>query len=78
VEKFPEITRVALLVKERRGGGPLSIIVRAVSTRDFMTAAVSPVPWKILKDIGQQLKEASVSRVYYDITPKPPGTIEFE
>jgi GMP synthase (glutamine-hydrolysing) len=79
VEKFPDVTRVALLVKERRGGGPLSILVRAVSTRDFMTAAVSPVPWKILKDIGQQaLKEENVSRVYYDITPKPPGTIEFE
>jgi len=79
VEKFPDITRVALLVKERRGGGPLSILVRAVSTRDFMTAAVSPVPWKIIKDIGQQiLKEENVSRVYYDITPKPPGTIEFE
>ena len=79
VEKFLDITRVALLVKERRGGGPLSILVRAVSTRDFMTAAVSPVPWKILKDIGQQiLKEESVSRVYYDITPKPPGTVEFE
>ena len=79
VEKFPDITRVALLVMERRGGGPLSIIVRAVSTRDFMTAAVSPVPWKILKDIGQQImKEENVSRVYYDITPKPPGTIEFE
>jgi len=79
VEKFRDITRVALLVKERRGGGPLSILVRAVSTRDFMTAAVSPVPWKILKDIGQQiLKEENVSRVYYDITPKPPGTIEFE
>src|SRR5438477_8585343 len=79
VGTFPDITRVALLVKERRGGGPLSILVRAVSTRDFMTAAVSPVPWKILKDIGQQiLKEESVSRVYYDITPKPPGTVEFE
>jgi len=79
VEKFPDITRVALLVKERRGGGPLSILVRAVSTRDFMTAAVSPVPWKILKDISQQiLKEENASRVYYDITPKPPGTIEFE
>jgi GMP synthase (glutamine-hydrolysing) len=79
VEKFPDITRVALLVKERRGGRPLSILVRAVSTRDFMTAAVSHVPWKILKDIAQQvLKEEDVNRVYYDITPKPPGTIEFE
>jgi GMP synthase (glutamine-hydrolysing) len=79
VEEFPDMTRVALLVKERRGGGPLSVLVRAVSTRDFMTASVSSVPWKILKDIGQQvLKEENVSRVYYDITPKPPATIEFE
>ena len=79
VEKFPDVTRVALLVTERRGRGPLSILVRAVSTRDFMTASVSAVPWKILKDIGQQiLKKESVSRVYYDITPKPPATIEFE
>ena len=79
VETFPDITRVALLVKDRRGGGPLSIIVRAVSTRDFMTAAVSPVPWKTLKDVSLQvLKEEKISRVYYDITPKPPATIEFE
>ena len=79
VEAFPDITRVALLVREHRGGGPLSILIRAVSTRDFMTAAVSPVPWKILKDVSQQvLKEEKVGKVYYDITPKPPGTIEFE
>jgi GMP synthase (glutamine-hydrolysing) len=79
VEKFPDVTRVALLVRERRGGGPLSVIVRAVSTRDFMTAAVAPVPWKILKDIAQKvLSGERASRVYYDITPKPPATIEFE
>jgi GMP synthase (glutamine-hydrolysing) len=79
VESVPEVTRVAVLVKERRGGPPLSIIVRAVSTRDFMTAAVAPVPWKILKDVAESiLKSRDASRVYYDITPKPPGTIEFE
>jgi len=79
VEKFPDVTRVAVMVKERRGGPPMSVIVRAVSTRDFMTAAVAPVPWKILKDIAESiLKTGDVSRVYYDITPKPPATIEFE
>lgn len=79
VERFPEITRVGILVKERRGGPPLSVVVRAVSTQDFMTAAVSPVPWKILKDIAQEvLKTGNAGRVYYDITPKPPATIEFE
>ena len=79
VENFAEVTRVAVLVKEKRGGPPLSVIVRAVSTRDFMTAAVAQVPWKILKDIADSiLKTGDSSRVYYDITPKPPATIEFE
>jgi GMP synthase (glutamine-hydrolysing) len=79
VEKFAEVTRVAVLVKEKRGGPPLSVVVRAVSTRDFMTAAVAQVPWKILKDIAESiLKTSGSSRVYYDITPKPPATVEFE
>ena len=79
IERVPEVTRVAVLVKEKRGGPPISVIVRAVSTRDFMTAAVAQVPWKILKDIAESiLKTGESSRVYYDITPKPPATIEFE
>lgn len=79
VEGFPSITRVAILVKEKRGGRPWSIIIRAVSTRDFMTAAVAPVSWKTLKDIAESVIETEgTSRVYYDITPKPPATIEFE
>jgi GMP synthase (glutamine-hydrolysing) len=79
IEKFTDITRVAVLVKEKRGAPPLSVIIRAVSTRDFMTAAVAQVPWKILKDIAEPiLKTGEASRVYYDITPKPPATIEFE
>jgi GMP synthase (glutamine-hydrolysing) len=44
-----------------------------------MTAAVTAVPWKTLKDISQEiLKTTTASRVFYDITPKPPATIEFE
>jgi GMP synthase (glutamine-hydrolysing) len=79
VEKFADITRVAVLIKEKRGESALSVIVRAVSTRDFMTAAVAQVPWKILKDIAESiLKTGGASRVYYDVTPKPPATIEFE
>ena len=79
VEKFADVTRVAVLIKEKRGRSALSVIVRAVSTRDFMTAAVAQVPWKILKDIAESiLKSSDASRVYYDVTPKPPATIEFE
>jgi GMP synthase (glutamine-hydrolysing) len=79
IQKFADITRVAFLVKEKRSGPSLSVILRAVQTHDFMTAAVAPVPWKILKDIADEiLKFGTSSRVYYDVTPKPPGTIEFE
>ncbi len=79
VGTFPEVTRVAILVKEKRGGGPLSFIVRAVSTRDFMTASIAPVSWKTLKDIADSVLDIhSAGQVYYDITPKPPATIEFE
>ncbi len=79
VAMFPEVTRVAVLVKEKRGGGPMSTIIRSVSTRDFMTASVSPVPWKTLKDIAESVLDIEgIGQVYYDITPKPPGTIEFE
>jgi GMP synthase (glutamine-hydrolysing) len=79
VENFADVTRVAVLVKDKRNAPPYSVIVRAVETRDFMTAAVAPVPWKILKDVADStLKTGKASRVYYDITPKPPATIEFE
>ncbi len=79
IEKFQDVTRVAFLVREKRTGGPTSVLVRAVSTRDFMTAAVTLVPWKTLKDISEEvLKSTNASKVFYDITPKPPATIEFE
>jgi GMP synthase (glutamine-hydrolysing) len=80
VESFNEITRVAVLVKDRRGDGQYSILLRAVSTRDYMTASVTPIPWKTLKDTAEDVMKSSerIARVYYDITPKPPATIEFE
>ena len=79
IDRSPEVTRVAVMVKERRGAPALSVVIRAVSTRDFMTAAVATVPWKILKDAAESiLKTGGALRVYYDITPKPPATIEFE
>ena len=80
VESFNEITRVAVLVKDRRGDGQYSILLRAVSTRDYMTASVTPIPWKTLKDTADDVLKSSerIARVYYDITPKPPATIEFE
>lgn len=55
------------------------IIIRSVESRDAMTAEPSPLPWEVLTKITQRIiKEIpSVTRVAYELTPKPPATIEF-
>jgi GMP synthase (glutamine-hydrolysing) len=56
------------------------IAVRSVSSRDAMTADVMEIPWDVLRRISSRItgEIPAVSRVVYDLTPKPPGTIEFE
>lgn len=57
-----------------------AIVLRAVDTSDFMTADATEIPWKILKKIVSRIinEVRGVNRVLYDITSKPPGTIELE
>ena len=68
-----------MLTDDERGGNWV-IAVRAVETRDFVTAKISNLPWKTLRSIEEKIMDAcpEVSSVYYDITPKPPSSIEFE
>ena len=56
------------------------IVLRCVSSEDGMTADWSKIPFKILERISNRIvNEVSlVNRVVYDITSKPPGTIEWE
>ena len=57
-----------------------AIALRAVKTSDFMTAEAYDIPWEVLQRIMNRIVNEvdHVNRVVYDITSKPPGTIEFE
>ncbi len=55
------------------------IIVRPVITQDFMTCTVMKLPEKVIDAIVSKLtKHPDVTRVLFDLTPKPPGTTEME
>ncbi len=57
-----------------------AVALRAVSTIDFMTAESAEIPWPVLQKVTSRIinEVSHVNRVLYDITSKPPGTIEFE
>lgn len=56
------------------------VIIRAVNTRDAMTATVEDVPFALLQHITARITSEvkGVNRVLFDLTPKPTGTIEWE
>jgi GMP synthase (glutamine-hydrolysing) len=58
----------------------LAVVLRAVITSDFMTAEAAEIPWNVLQTtMNRVINEVEgVNRVLYDITSKPPGTIELE
>lgn len=57
-----------------------AVALRAVNTIDFMTAEAAQIPYEVLNKVMSRIinEVRGVNRVMYDITSKPPGTIEFE
>lgn len=57
-----------------------AVALRAVKTVDFMTAETAEIPWEVLQKVMNRIinEVKGVNRVVYDLTSKPPGTIEFE
>lgn len=57
-----------------------AVALRAVNTIDFMTAEAAEIPFEVLQKVMSRVinEVKGVNRVFYDLTSKPPGTIEFE
>ena len=73
-----DLRTVGVMGDERTYGYTLAL--RAVSTDDFMTAEWSRLPYELLEKASNRIinEVAGISRVVYDITSKPPGTVEWE
>ena len=54
--------------------------IRSVNTIDFMTATWSKLPYEFLEEVSNKIinKVNGINRIVYDISSKPPGTIEWE
>jgi len=80
IAENPSLTRILYTVRETPKKQPYVIAMRAVETQDFLTAKVAEIPWTTLKEIAEKIVFAypNVSSVCYDVTPKPPATIEME
>ena len=75
---IPDIKSVGVKDESRYEGWPA--IIRAVNTKDAMTATIEEIPYPVLHKITARItaEVEGINRVLFDLTPKPTGTIEWE
>jgi len=80
ITENPAVARIFYAVKDLPEKKPFVIGIRSVQTKNFLTAQISEIPWTTLNAVAEKIIEkcSNVSTVYYDVTPKPPATIEME
>ncbi len=59
-------------------GQKQSVVLRPIVSTDAMTASFAHIDWSVLDDLMSKIDHAELSHVFYDLTHKPPGTIEWE
>ncbi len=74
----PDIKSVGVKNESRYEGWPA--IIRAVNTKDAMSATIEEIPYAVLHKVTDRITHEveGINRVLYDLTPKPIGTIEWE
>ena len=79
-ELMEEVTQMpTVLLPLSSDGVQESVVLRPIATSDFMTARFCPLPQAFLDDVCDRLLAlAGIEVVFYDITHKPPGTVEWE
>ena len=75
---IPDIKSVGVKDESRYEGWPA--IIRAVNTKDAMSATIEEIPYAVLHKVTARITAEvdGINRVLYDLTPKPVGTIEWE
>ena len=75
---IPDLKSVGVKDESRYEGWPA--IIRAVNTKDAMSATIEEVPYEVLHKVTSRITSEveGINRVLFDLTPKPTGTIEWE